>query len=133
MDGLVFRTAGQNNYYIFDPLQGSSSDLSIECGFEGSSQEMDQLQSNSFWKVDFDNSTFNSLVQTTPLEANLTDINIVLGSVIVSFIAANASYASIEFDPNFNNELIGLYQCHSSVGFPVQSPVSVNIIDGMCV
>ena len=129
----MFRTGQNYNYYIFDPLQGSSSDLSIECGFEGTSQEMDQLQSNSFWKVDFDNSTFNSLVQTTPFEVNLTDVNVVLGSVTVSFIAANASYTSIEFDPNFNNELTGLYQCHSSVGFPVRSPVSLNIINGMCV
>ena len=132
IDGDEFRNydAIGQNYYIFDPSQGSSNNLSIQCNFEGDSTDIQALQNNSFWKVAFNDPQIDSQVQNSSLEANLTDTLLTVSNVMVEFVANNFN-TDITFDPMFEAGLTGLFQCHSSVGFNVQSPVSVTITSGL--
>ncbi len=131
IDNREYRDTIGQNYYIFDTSQGSSNDLIIECNFEGTAIARQELQTNSFWKVDFDDSDINSQIQNSSLQANLTNTSIFALNVNVSFIANNIT-SQITFDPMFQNEFTGLFQCHSTATtFNVMSPVSVNVTAGL--
>lgn len=137
IDGQEFRgLSGQSgrNFYIFDPDEGSSIDLAVDCNFEGSSMEITQLQDNSFWKVAFDDAEIDLIVQNSPFEANLSDSVFAIEGVNVSFMADSFD-STVTFDPMLTPSLTGEFQCHSSGsggGFSVQSPVAVNITTGVC-
>ena len=139
VDGREFRALTGDtarNYYIYDTLQGSSSDLNIKCSFEGDSNQVQVLQNNSFWRVSFTNSTVDSMIQSSMFLANLTDQDFSLpttsGLVNVSFVSGSAM-TLVGFNPGFSGDLAGTFQCHSSATFSVDSPVSVIITTGFSI
>ena len=116
------------NIYIFDDSQGSPSDLTIDCEFSGPASEL--LVNSSSWRVDFFNSTINGLIQAEPYEVSLVNSEYKLptanGDVNVSFIAGGVP-TQVLFDPKFEPELAGIFQCHENISTFPFGPVMVTV------